>query len=199
MFCSETTQCFTLYSRQGTNDTIEEVEDEQDQGEDKDREHGPWGPPEPEEDEGAEGSPWGDGEPREEGEKDQARQGDPWESPGPGEGPSFRIEEGASAFSADDVDCTTESDGGGVRHTEGRTGQLYTPDTDAPNTSDADVPPSYSKAVSFDRLEVSDDESDRDDRRMMIMTPDSRSDRSDDNLVSSLTTELTASELLLNK
>uniref|UniRef100_A0AAZ3R3X8 Piezo-type mechanosensitive ion channel component n=1 Tax=Oncorhynchus tshawytscha TaxID=74940 RepID=A0AAZ3R3X8_ONCTS len=131
---SETTQCITLYSRQGTTDTIEEVEDEQDQGEN--RLHGPWEHPPPEGSEGAEDSPW----------------------------------------------------------------LLYTPDTDAPNTSDADVPPSYSKAVSFDRLEVSEDESDRDDNRMMAMTPDtSRSDYLDDPLLPSLTTELTASELLLNK
>ncbi|XP_059358611.1 piezo-type mechanosensitive ion channel component 2-like [Carassius carassius] len=76
-------------------------------------------------------------------------------------------------------------------------GQLFTPDTDAPNTSDADVPPSYSKAVSFDRLSVSSDESDS-DKRLMLMTPDSRSDL-DDPLLPSMTTDLTASELLLNK
>uniref|UniRef100_A0A8C1J4U5 Piezo type mechanosensitive ion channel component 2 n=1 Tax=Cyprinus carpio TaxID=7962 RepID=A0A8C1J4U5_CYPCA len=76
-------------------------------------------------------------------------------------------------------------------------GQLFTPDTDAPNTSDADVPPSYSKAVSFDHLSVSSDESDS-DKRLMLMTPDSRSDL-DDPLMPSMTTDLTASELLLNK
>uniref|UniRef100_A0A671VEB3 Piezo type mechanosensitive ion channel component 2 n=1 Tax=Sparus aurata TaxID=8175 RepID=A0A671VEB3_SPAAU len=38
--CSEATQCVTLYSRQGTTDTIEEVDDEQDQGEDK--QQAPW-------------------------------------------------------------------------------------------------------------------------------------------------------------
>uniref|UniRef100_A0A671L7B0 Piezo-type mechanosensitive ion channel component 2-like n=1 Tax=Sinocyclocheilus anshuiensis TaxID=1608454 RepID=A0A671L7B0_9TELE len=76
-------------------------------------------------------------------------------------------------------------------------GHLFTPDTDAPNTSDADVPPSYSKAVSFDRLSLSSDESDS-DKRLMLMTPDSRSDL-DDPLLPSMTTDLTASELLLNK
>uniref|UniRef100_A0A8C7I5S7 Piezo type mechanosensitive ion channel component 2 n=1 Tax=Oncorhynchus kisutch TaxID=8019 RepID=A0A8C7I5S7_ONCKI len=139
---SETTQCITLYSRQGTTDTIEEVEDEQDQGEN--RLHGPWEHPPPEGSEGAEDSPWRGG-----------------------------------------------GDGGDGETTEERE-LLYTPDTDAPNTSDADVPPSYSK--------VSEDESDRDDNRMMAMTPDtSRSDYLDDPLLPSLTTELTASELLLNK
>uniref|UniRef100_A0A8C1U1P1 Piezo type mechanosensitive ion channel component 2 n=1 Tax=Cyprinus carpio TaxID=7962 RepID=A0A8C1U1P1_CYPCA len=68
-------------------------------------------------------------------------------------------------------------------------GQLFTPDTDAPNTSDADVPPSYSKAVSFDHLSVSSDESDS-DKRLMLMTPDSRSDL-DDPLMPSMTTDLT--------
>uniref|UniRef100_A0A3Q3LMQ3 Piezo type mechanosensitive ion channel component 2 n=1 Tax=Mastacembelus armatus TaxID=205130 RepID=A0A3Q3LMQ3_9TELE len=121
---SEVTQCVTLYSRQGTTDTIEEVEDEQDQGEDK------------------------------------------------------------------------KSD---LMQTEGHEGLLYTPDTDASKTSDADVPPSYSKAVSFDRLEVSDDESDVDRKRRMVMTSDSRSDSRSDIMLPSMTTELTASELLLNK
>ncbi|XP_052333345.1 piezo-type mechanosensitive ion channel component 2-like, partial [Oncorhynchus keta] len=215
---SETTQCITLYSRQGTTDTIEEVEDEQDQGEN--RLHGPWEHPPPEGSEGAEDSPWrgggdgSDGETTEERKRYQG-QGDPWGSPGPGEGPSFRVEEGASTLLAlregsrpASQDCTTDSDDGGVqdrqeylnREERDRAGLLYTPDTDAPNTSDADVPPSYSKAVSFDRLEVSEDESDRDDNRMMAMTPDtSRSDYLDDPLLPSLTTELTASELLLNK
>uniref|UniRef100_A0A6Q2X8K0 Piezo-type mechanosensitive ion channel component n=1 Tax=Esox lucius TaxID=8010 RepID=A0A6Q2X8K0_ESOLU len=47
---------------------------------------------------------------------------------------------------------------------------------------------------------ISDDESDKYDKRMMVMTPDtSRSDYQDDPRLPSLTTELTASELLLNK
>uniref|UniRef100_A0A8C9RYN6 Piezo type mechanosensitive ion channel component 2 n=1 Tax=Scleropages formosus TaxID=113540 RepID=A0A8C9RYN6_SCLFO len=83
--------------------------------------------------------------------------------------------------------------------------QSYTPDTDAPATctdatypTDADVPPSYSKAVSFDHISVSSDEDG--DRRLMVMTPDeSRSDYMDDIPLPSLTHELTASELLLNK
>uniref|UniRef100_A0A8C2FRH3 Piezo type mechanosensitive ion channel component 2 n=1 Tax=Cyprinus carpio TaxID=7962 RepID=A0A8C2FRH3_CYPCA len=117
---SEATQCVTLFSRQGTDDTIDEVEDEREQV--------------------------------------QAKE-----------------------------EVTTDV----------VSGHLFTPDTDAPNTSDADVPPSYSKAVSFDRLSVSSDESDS-DKRLMLMTPDSRSDL-DDPLLPSMTTDLTASELLLNK
>ncbi|CAB1326921.1 unnamed protein product [Coregonus sp. 'balchen'] len=114
---SEATQCITLYSRQGTTDTIEEVEDEQDQGED--RQHRPWGHPPPEGAEGAEDSPWrggGDGSGGETTE-DQG-QGDPWGSPGPGEGPSFRVEEGASTLLAlrpGSQDCSTDSDDGGVQ------------------------------------------------------------------------------------
>ncbi|KAL0966951.1 hypothetical protein UPYG_G00302670 [Umbra pygmaea] len=209
---SEATQCITLYSRQGTNDTIEEVEDEHDQGED--RPHGPWGA------DVEEGS-WsgaGAGFTTEEEEREERHQGqgDPWGSPGPGEGPSFLVEEvPTSTFLAlrsesrpGSQDCTTDSDDGGDlnrreylnKEERERAGQLYTPDTDAPNTSDAELPPSYSKAVSFDRIEMSDDESDKYDRRMMMMTPDtSRSDFQDDPRLPSLTTELTASELLLNK
>uniref|UniRef100_A0A667ZVD4 Piezo type mechanosensitive ion channel component 2 n=1 Tax=Myripristis murdjan TaxID=586833 RepID=A0A667ZVD4_9TELE len=123
---SEATQCITLYSRQGTTDTIEEVEDEEE-----------------EEEQGQEGA------------VDQVGHGVSWES--------------------------------------------FGPDEDASKTSDAEVPPSYSKAVSFDRLEVSDDESDLDRKRLMVMTPDSRSDSRSDIMLPSMTTELTASELLLNK
>uniref|UniRef100_A0A8C1J6A0 Piezo type mechanosensitive ion channel component 2 n=1 Tax=Cyprinus carpio TaxID=7962 RepID=A0A8C1J6A0_CYPCA len=131
---SEVTQSVTLFSRQGTDDTIEE--EEQCISEDEDGE--------------------------------QPIRQDEGESSGP-----------------ENVQMDVVS------------GQLFTPDTDAPNTSDADVPPSYSKAVSFDHLSVSSDESDS-DKRLMLMTPDSRSDL-DDPLMPSMTTDLTASELLLNK
>ncbi|XP_067109113.1 piezo-type mechanosensitive ion channel component 2 [Osmerus mordax] len=182
---SEATQCVTLYSRQGTADTIDEVEDEQDQGQHGPRREGA---------DGAEGGPWEGAESGEEGEEDRCRQERLWSSAGPADDPS-------AALSGQDY--TTESDEGGGRQeymqTGGRARQLHTPDTDAPNTSDADVPPSYSKAVSFDRLEVSDDDSDLEDRRLMAMTPDSRSDCLSDPLLPSATTELTASELLLNK
>ncbi|TNM98493.1 hypothetical protein fugu_014739 [Takifugu bimaculatus] len=99
---------------------------------------------------------------------------------------------------------TRESDDGeeirDFLQTERKPGLLYTPDTDASKTSDTDVPPSYSKAVSFDHLVVSDDDdSDTDRRRRMIMTSDSRSDSRSDIMLPSMTTELTASELLLNK
>ncbi|KAM9427187.1 piezo-type mechanosensitive ion channel component 2-like [Salvelinus alpinus] len=196
---SEATQCITLYSRQGTNDTIEEVEDEQDQGEDRQKE--PLGTSQPEA-ESAEGSPWwsGGGVTTEEEERDQG-QWDSWGTPGPGEVPSFRVDGPTStllALRSGSQDCTTDSDDGGVRqeyrNTEerDRAGQL--------DTSDTDVPSSYNKSVSFDRLEVSEDDSDRDNKRMMAMTPDtSRSNYLDDPLLPSLTTELTASELLLNK
>ncbi|XP_071780421.2 piezo-type mechanosensitive ion channel component 2 [Centroberyx gerrardi] len=138
-----------------------------------------------------------------EGVKDQGREEGPWETFGPDEGPSLRLEEAECAPSAQEKDFNTESEDGSGRQdymqTEGRAGLLYTPDTDASKTSDADVPPSYSKAVSFDRLEISDDESDMDRKRLMVMTPDSRSDSRSDLLLPSMTTELTASELLLNK
>lgn len=126
----------------------------------------------------------------------------PTESLSPDEGPSSRLEEAESAPYAPENDFIAESDDGEQQDfppTEGPSGLLHTPDTDASKTSDAEVPPSYSKAVSFDRLEVSDDDSDSDRKRRMIMTSDSRSDSRSDIMLPSMTTELTASELLLNK
>lgn len=231
---SEATQCVTLFSRQGTTDTIEEVEDEQERSGDKQQVTSESQQLE----ESAGASPWGDEEHREkeqvqaEGQdalveaewpgsteetKDWETDEGAWEPFVPdqdpaeapeesGEGPSLRAEdvEISVVTSADEKGFITESeDGTGQRdymHSQGCGGLVYTPDTDASKTSDAEVPPSYSKAVSFDRLEVSDDESDMDRKRLMVMTPDSQSDCSRSDLVlPSMTTELTASELLLNK
>lgn len=201
------------------------MDDEHDQGEDK-QQRVPWQSQQLDESEGAEGGAWSDGEPRAKEEKKEEGDGQvglegeevvevpkdqegekgeeaPWESFGPDDGPSLRLEEAESAPSAQEKDFTTESEDGGVpqdfMQTEGQRGLRYTPDTDASKTSDADVPPSYSKAVSFDRLELSDDESDMDRRRRMVMTSDSCSDSRSDIMLPSMTTELTASELLLNK
>lgn len=196
MFNSEATQCITLFSRQGTNDTIDEVEDEQDQlhhGDERpehveEAETGPWSPTEPEseqeheeelepEEEKPEETEWA---PEDHEKEEQDRLEDD------GEAQSPRREDG-------------ESSGPEFVPAERTCGQLFTPDTDVPNTSDGDVPPSYSKAVSFDRLSVDSQESDE-EKQLMLMTSDSRSDvLSDDALLPSQTTELTASELLLNK
>lgn len=225
---SEATQCITLYSRQGTTETIEEVEDEQDQVESEDKAQALRESQELEENQGAECSLWSDGEPRQEVEEEETKEevqksseeqkdGDetadqerrdtdevPWESFDPDEGSSLPLEEAESALSGQDGEFITDSEDGERRHdflpSQAKGGlQLCTPDTDASKTSDADVPPSYSKAVSFDRLEVSDDESDMDRKRRMVMTSDSRSDSRSDIMLPSMTTELTASELLLNK
>ncbi|XP_041045853.1 piezo-type mechanosensitive ion channel component 2-like [Carcharodon carcharias] len=102
---SEPTQCTMLYSRQGTTDTIEEVEDEQDEG-------------------------------------------------------------------ATVPVCTTD---------------IMT----------EEVPPSYSKAVSLDRLSFSSDSAG--EKHLMALTPDSRMDLVEDTIFPNLSHELTASELLLNK
>ncbi|XP_075877858.1 piezo-type mechanosensitive ion channel component 2 isoform X2 [Nelusetta ayraudi] len=228
---SEATQCITLYSRQGTTETIEEVEDEHDQGEGEDKVQALQESQQLDENQGAECSPWSDGEPREEEEvveeeetEDEVQKGSegqkdgdeatdqerrdrdeaPWESFDPDEGSSLPLEEAESALSCQDKDLISDSEDGEQRQdflqsqAEGGL-QLCTLDTDASKTSDADVPPSYSKAVSFDRLEVSDDESDMDRKRRMVMTSDSRSDSRSDIMLPSMTTELTASELLLNK
>ncbi|XP_035271932.1 piezo-type mechanosensitive ion channel component 2-like [Anguilla anguilla] len=134
---SEPTQCTMLCSRQGTEDAIEEVEDEQDQD-----------------------SPRGQGE----------------------VGPEAEQPEGPCLEAEGETSCEV---------------QLYSSDTDAPTTfpTDADVPPSYSKAVSFDRGSVG---SDKDDKHLTD-TDACRSDYLDDSLLPSFTHELTASELLLNK
>lgn len=227
---SEATQCITLYSRQGTTETIEEVEDEHDQVESEVKVQALRGSKEPDDNQGAECSLWSDGEPRQEVEEEEEEREEevqrsseeqkdgeettdqerrdteeaPWEAFDPDEGSSLPLEEAESALSGQDKDFNTDSEDGERRHdflpSQAKGGpQLYTPDTDASKTSDADVPPSYSKAVSFDRLEVSDDESDMDRKRRMVMTSDSRSDSRSDIMLPSMTTELTASELLLNK
>lgn len=204
----------TLYSRQGTTETIEEVEDEQDQLEDKAQ--APSESQQFDDSQAAEYSPWSDGEPGEMEEREQEGTKSKEEAEGtpdqesketemPPWGLPLGVEEAESALSVPDKEFTTESDDGeeiqDFLQTERKAGLLYTPDTDASKTSDTDVPPSYSKAVSFDHLVVSDDDddSDTDRRRRMVMTSDSRSDSRSDIMLPSMTTELTASELLLNK
>lgn len=201
-FSSEATQCVTLFSRQGTNDTIDEAEDERDQMEDKKETAEPGRRASEEADheevmleetaeEVEEEVQWDLVDPEEAVEDVQVPQLESDEHQKE-EQCVTEDEEGEQPFQQDE----SESSGPENVQTDVVSGQLITPDTDAPNTSDADVPPSYSKAVSFDRLSVSD-ESDS-DKRLMVMTPDSRSDM-DDPLLPSTTTELTASELLLNK
>ncbi|XP_051552940.1 piezo-type mechanosensitive ion channel component 2-like [Myxocyprinus asiaticus] len=212
---SEATQCVTLFPLQGTKDTIDEVEDEQDQNkvdklevkdEGKDLKCQP-SEDKPEDEvreevtqkvseemteivtqEVTEGGLW---VPVELEEVDKDVQVSQWEC----EEEQFAIEyeEVEPPLQRDDG----ESSGQENEQTDPASGQLFTPDTDFPNISDADVPPSYSKAVSFDQLSVCSAESDS-DKRLMVMTPDSRSDL-DNPLLPSMTKELTASELLLNK
>uniref|UniRef100_A0A4X2LB83 Piezo-type mechanosensitive ion channel component n=1 Tax=Vombatus ursinus TaxID=29139 RepID=A0A4X2LB83_VOMUR len=80
--------------------------------------------------------------------------------------------------------------------------QYSTMDTaDTMDTVDGDVeaPPSYSKAVSFERLSFGSHD-DSDDKNHMVVSPDdSRTDKSEISIPLPLTHELTASELLLNK
>ncbi|XP_054623072.1 piezo-type mechanosensitive ion channel component 2 isoform X2 [Dunckerocampus dactyliophorus] len=202
--------CSSFVSRQGTTETIEEeVEDERAQQ--KDKPPFPWKSQELD-DPVEEGGACSRGGSREEEQEDQSDrqemldviegqevQNDErnvlWGSFSQGEGPSHRLQEVQSVGSSQEKYIISESDDTGVQ-LEAQTGIFCPADTDASKTSDADVPPSYSKAVSFDRLEVSDDDSDMDRRRRrMMLTSDSRSDI----MLPSMTTELTASELLLNK
>ncbi|XP_073720596.1 piezo-type mechanosensitive ion channel component 2-like isoform X1 [Misgurnus anguillicaudatus] len=228
---SEATQCITLFSRQGTDDTIDEAENEQDQLDaDKMKEK----------DEGADLRQQSiEDKPEEAGLEDvklditedempeitekvsedvmqdkteEVMVESQWDPVDSDEGREdvqvsqgeFKVHMEEEQFVTEEEDGEEplrrddgESSGAENGQTDLHSGQLLTPDTEMPNTSDADVPPSYSKAVSFDRLSMSSDESDS-DKRLMLMTPDSKSDL-DDSLLPSMTTELTASELLLNK
>ncbi|XP_041422294.1 piezo-type mechanosensitive ion channel component 2 isoform X6 [Xenopus laevis] len=80
-------------------------------------------------------------------------------------------------------------------------GTSYTPDTEFPlySTTEGDLPPSYSKAVSFEQLSFASQD-DSADNNLMVLSPDeSQSDKLHDHILPPLTHELTASELLLNK
>ncbi|XP_040209885.1 piezo-type mechanosensitive ion channel component 2 isoform X2 [Rana temporaria] len=135
---SEPTQCTMVYSRQGTTETIEEVEDEQEE------EH---------------------------------------------KSPVTRTEVEDEEEEEEEEDYSADLEG-----------TSYTPDTDMHlYAADGDLPPSYSKAVSFEQLSfTSRDESA--DNNLMVLSPDeSHIDKLHDTLLPPLTHELTASELLLNK
>lgn len=84
----------------------------------------------------------------------------------------------------------------------GSEGAAYTPDTDVPlystMDSNAEAPPSYSKAVSFEQLPFGSPDDSADKSLMMVSPDDSRTDKLD-TILPPLTHELTASELLLNK
>uniref|UniRef100_A0A8D0HHP2 Piezo type mechanosensitive ion channel component 2 n=1 Tax=Sphenodon punctatus TaxID=8508 RepID=A0A8D0HHP2_SPHPU len=131
---SEPTQITLLYSRQGTTETIEEVE----------------------------------GEEHEDGADSASRKD----------------------FEMEDVGMDSEI-------------AAYTPDTDMPSYSAVDgnteVPPSYSKAVSFDHLSFDSQDDSAEKNHMMVSPDDSQTDKLDDTILPPLTHELTASELLLNK
>ncbi|XP_032254932.1 piezo-type mechanosensitive ion channel component 2 isoform X2 [Phoca vitulina] len=139
---SEPTQCTMLYSRQGTTETIAEVEAEQD-------------------DEAAAG--------------DDGQGGEATADVGP--------EEASEASEASEVGLTPEAE----------LPQYSTED------GDVEAPPSYSKAVSFERLSFCSRDDSAGQSHMAVSPDDSRSDRLESSILPPLTHELTASELLLNK
>ncbi|XP_012891297.1 PREDICTED: piezo-type mechanosensitive ion channel component 2 isoform X1 [Dipodomys ordii] len=148
---SEPTQCTMLYSRQGTTETIEEVEVEAE-----------------EEAVGLEPE-LGDAEeekPEEEEEEDDEEE--------------------------EEVEFDAEAEEVGL-----------TPDEELPqfSTDDGDVepPPSYSKAVSFERLSFASQDDSGGKNHMVVSPDDSRTDKLESSILPPLTHELTASELLLNK
>uniref|UniRef100_A0A8C0BPH0 Piezo type mechanosensitive ion channel component 2 n=1 Tax=Buteo japonicus TaxID=224669 RepID=A0A8C0BPH0_9AVES len=132
---SEPTQVTMLYSRQGTTETIEEVEGEHE-------------------------------------------------------------EEGAPSASRPEEEEVED-------YSLGSEGAAYTPDTDVPLystvDSNAEAPPSYSKAVSFEHLPFGSPDDSAGKSLMMVSPDDSRTDKLNDTILPPLTHELTASELLLNK
>ncbi|XP_058548709.1 piezo-type mechanosensitive ion channel component 2 isoform X3 [Neofelis nebulosa] len=136
---SEPTQCTMLYSRQGTTETIAEVEAEQD----------------------------------DEAVAKDADQG------------------GEEATDLGPEEASEASEAG------------LTPDAELPHysTEDGDVeaPPSYSKAVSFERLSFGSRDDSAGQSHMAVSPDESRSDRLESSILPPLTHELTASELLLNK
>nr|XP_033789985.1 piezo-type mechanosensitive ion channel component 2 isoform X2 [Geotrypetes seraphini] len=118
-----------------------------------------------------------------------------------------RLDKGAPTSEAEveeehyDAD-TDDADGAdGADDADGADGADYSPDIDIPlysAPSDGEVPPSYSKAVSFDQLSYGSQDDSADN--MMALTPDdSRTDKLHDEILPPLTHELTASELLMNK
>ncbi|XP_076992109.1 piezo-type mechanosensitive ion channel component 2 isoform X4 [Tamandua tetradactyla] len=135
---SEPTQCTLLYSRQGTTETIEEVEAEQEE------------------------------------------------------------EAVAPKPELEDADDKDEAEGDMGHETIS-----LTPEAELPHYStmdgDVEAPPSYSKAVSFERLSFGSQD-DSTGKNLMVVSPDdSRTDKLESSILPPLTHELTASELLLNK
>ncbi|XP_006868752.1 PREDICTED: piezo-type mechanosensitive ion channel component 2 [Chrysochloris asiatica] len=135
---SEPTQCTMLYSRQGTTETIEEVEAEQ------------------EEEVVGLASELGDADDEYEAEDE---------------------------VEAEEVNLPTDAE----------LPQYSTMD------GDVEVPPSYSKAVSFEHLSFGSQEDSIGKNHMVVSPDDSRTDRLESIILPPLTHELTASELLLNK
>ncbi|XP_069324381.1 piezo-type mechanosensitive ion channel component 2 isoform X2 [Eulemur rufifrons] len=142
---SEPTQCTMLYSRQGTTETIEEVEAEQEE-----EARGPV--PEP-------------------AEADAESEAE------------YQAEYEAGAPGAEEAGLTPEEE----------LAQFSTAD------GDVEVPPSYSKAVSFEHLSFGSQDDSTGKNHMVVSPDDSRTDKLESSILPPLTHELTASELLLNK
>ncbi|XP_031802511.1 piezo-type mechanosensitive ion channel component 2 isoform X4 [Sarcophilus harrisii] len=141
---SEPTQCTLLYSRQGTTETIEEVEAEQEE-----------------------------------------------EVVGPL--PELKDEED-DEYDEDSVEVDLTSDAELPQYST-----METVDTIDTVDGDVEAPPSYSKAVSFERLSFGSHDASDDKNHMVVSPDDSRTDKSEISIPLPLTHELTASELLLNK
>lgn len=167
---SEPTQCTMLYSRQGTTETIEEVEAEQEE-----EVLGVVPQPGDAEDEEDE-----EEEEEEEGEEEEEEEDDDDEEE---EDEEEREEEMEFAVGVEDASLTPEEE----------LPQFCVED------GDVEAPPSYSKAVSFEHLSFGSQDDDGAKNHMVVSPDDSRTDKLESSILPALTHELTASELLLNK
>ncbi|MEE6464497.1 hypothetical protein FKM82_006279 [Ascaphus truei] len=117
------------------------------------------------------------------------------------QGTTETIEEAEDEHDEEGKSATSRLEAGGEEYEIDLEENSYTPDTEMPlySATDGDVPPSYSKAVSFEQLSFASQDDSADNNMMMLSPDDSRADKLHDSILPPLTHELTASELLLNK
>ncbi|XP_075441495.1 piezo-type mechanosensitive ion channel component 2 isoform X2 [Ascaphus truei] len=117
------------------------------------------------------------------------------------QGTTETIEEAEDEHDEEGKSATSRLEAGGEEYEIDLEDTSYTPDTEMPlySATDGDVPPSYSKAVSFEQLSFASQDDSADNNMMMLSPDDSRADKLHDSILPPLTHELTASELLLNK
>ncbi|KAM4815295.1 LOW QUALITY PROTEIN: piezo-type mechanosensitive ion channel component 2-like [Thomomys bottae] len=166
---SEPTQCTMLYSRQGTTETIEEVEVEE-----------------------AEEEAMGlEPELREAEEEKQEEEEEEEEEEEVEEEAEEEEQEEEEEEEVVVVEFDAEAEEVGLTPDE-ELPQFSTDD------GDVEAPPSYSKAVSFEHLSFASQDDSGAKNHMVVSPDDSHTDKLESSILPPLTHELTASELLLN-